>query len=51
VQEQKLLAESIPGAKLEIIQSLYGHDGFLVEFDTFKTVVRKFLKSKVEIEA
>ncbi|MFM7486484.1 MAG: homoserine O-acetyltransferase [Cytophagales bacterium] len=50
VQEQKLLAEGIPGATLEVIQSLYGHDGFLVEFDQFKTMVRKFLKTKIEIE-
>ena len=50
IQEQKFLADNIPHAKLEIIQSLYGHDGFLVEFDQFKSIVRKFLKSKIEIE-
>jgi homoserine acetyltransferase len=28
---------------------LYGHDGFLVEFDQFKALVRRFLKTKVEV--
>lgn len=49
IQEQKFLTELIPGAQLESITSLYGHDGFLVEFDQFKNVVRKFLKRKVEV--
>ncbi|MFM7857456.1 MAG: homoserine O-acetyltransferase, partial [Flammeovirgaceae bacterium] len=49
IQEQKFLAELIPGAQLESITSLYGHDGFLVEFDQFKNSVRKFLKRKVEV--
>ncbi|MBK5278043.1 MAG: homoserine O-acetyltransferase [Bacteroidia bacterium] len=41
--EQKLLAEHIPHARYETISSLYGHDGFLVEFDQFNQVVKKFL--------
>lgn len=31
VEEQTFLARHIPHARLEIISSLYGHDGFLVE--------------------
>jgi homoserine O-acetyltransferase len=31
VIEQKYLATHIPNARLEIIDSLYGHDGFLLE--------------------
>jgi len=31
IAEQQVLASGIPGATLEIIHSLYGHDGFLVE--------------------
>ena len=31
VIEQKYLATHIPNARLEIIESLYGHDGFLLE--------------------
>jgi homoserine O-acetyltransferase len=42
--EQKFLAEQIPGAKLEIISSLYGHDGFLVEFEHLKNIIRHFFK-------
>jgi homoserine O-acetyltransferase len=44
ISEQKFLAQHIPQAELEIIQSAYGHDGFLVEFDQFKKVVGKFLR-------
>lgn len=43
--EQEFLAHTIPGAKLEVISSIYGHDGFLIEFDQLKTVVRKFFKN------
>ena len=31
VAEQELLARHIPGAELAVIDSIYGHDGFLVE--------------------
>jgi homoserine O-acetyltransferase len=44
VSEQKFLAQHIPHAELEIIQSAFGHDGFLVEFDQFKKIVGKFLR-------
>ncbi len=49
LHEQKFLADTIPNATLEVLTSLYGHDGFLVEFDQFKNVVKKFLKNKVEV--
>ncbi len=42
VAEQKLLASTIPNARLEKIDSLFGHDGFLVEIDQFKKIVKKF---------
>lgn len=48
-EEQRLLAESIPGAQLELLTSPYGHDGFLVEFEQFRKVIRKFLKIKENI--
>jgi homoserine O-acetyltransferase len=44
VNEQKYLASVIPGAELEIIQSLYGHDGFLVEFEHLKTIIKHYFK-------
>jgi homoserine O-acetyltransferase/O-succinyltransferase len=46
LSEQKFLAQIIPSGKLEVLTSLHGHDGFLVEFDQFKKVVRKFLHSE-----
>ncbi len=49
VQEQKFLADHIPGAQFELIQSPYGHDGFLVEFEQFRELIRKFVKVKENI--
>ncbi len=46
VSEQKFLADTISKAKLEIIHSLYGHDGFLVEFDQLKEILNRFYKHK-----
>lgn len=46
LMEQRLLASGIPGATLEIIHSLYGHDGFLVEFDQLRSILTKFYQHK-----
>lgn len=46
LSEQKLLAATISNAKLSVIKSVYGHDGFLVEFEQFKKIVREFLQSE-----
>jgi homoserine O-acetyltransferase len=48
VQEQKSLADAIPGAVFESLTSLYGHDGFLVEFDQFKKIIRRFLSAETK---
>lgn len=48
IREQEYLAKHIEGARLEIISSLHGHDGFLVEFDQFKNIVQEFLKREFE---
>ena len=45
LQEQKYLAEHIPAAQLEVITSVYGHDGFLVEFDQLNQIVKRFLSA------
>lgn len=37
--EQQYVAEHIPGAKYAEIQSLYGHDAFLIESNKIRTVV------------
>jgi homoserine O-acetyltransferase len=46
VGEQEFLASKIAGARLELIHSLYGHDGFLVEFDQLNNILNKFYKHK-----
>jgi homoserine O-acetyltransferase len=43
VAEQEYLARHIRGARLEIISSAYGHDGFLIEFEAFKQLLFSFL--------
>ena len=43
-KEQEYLAENIPGARLEMIPSLYGHDGFLLEFEAISRIVLDFLQ-------
>jgi homoserine O-acetyltransferase/O-succinyltransferase len=50
LHEQKFLANSIPKATLEIISSRYGHDGFLVEFDQFKKIIRRFFKQESNVK-
>lgn len=47
VEEQTFLANYIPNAKLEIIDSFYGHDGFLVEATTIETLVRSHLEQTI----
>ena len=47
ISEQKFLADNISNSKFEKIHSLFGHDGFLVEFDQFKKIVGNFLKERV----
>ena len=44
VCEQEFLAENIPGAEYQYIDSLYGHDGFLVEVEKIETVITNFYK-------
>ncbi|MGH2649473.1 MAG: homoserine O-acetyltransferase, partial [Ginsengibacter sp.] len=43
VSEQKFIAENIPGGKFIAINSLYGHDGFLLEFDQIQHIITQFL--------
>lgn len=44
VKEQQFIAESIPGAVYEEIDSPYGHDGFLIETDKISALLNKHLK-------
>ncbi len=41
--EQQLLADLIPGASYQSIRSVYGHDGFLLEFGQIEQLVKDFL--------
>ncbi len=42
ITEQKFLADNIPHAQLKLIDSLFGHDGFLVETDQFNKILMQF---------
>ncbi|MCB0409576.1 MAG: homoserine O-acetyltransferase, partial [Flavobacteriales bacterium] len=42
VSESVFIADHVKGAELEIIKSLYGHDGFLIETEQLKEVFEKF---------
>lgn len=44
LDEQRLLARKIPGAFLRIINSNYGHDGFLIEYDVLTREIAEFLE-------
>jgi homoserine O-acetyltransferase/O-succinyltransferase len=46
VTEQKFLAENIPMAEYVEVTSLYGHDGFLVEFDQLDSILKHFYHRK-----
>ncbi|HRI21492.1 MAG TPA: hypothetical protein PLA68_11090, partial [Panacibacter sp.] len=41
--EQELLAAYIPNAQLAIIDSYFGHDGFLLEYETLEALIKEFL--------
>jgi len=43
--EQAFIAGHVPEARLETIHSLYGHDGFLLEFDKIGRLIRPFVNS------
>jgi homoserine O-acetyltransferase/O-succinyltransferase len=42
-QDQRGLAELIPGAHYAEIQSIHGHDAFLIEFDQVNRLLRSFV--------
>jgi homoserine O-acetyltransferase len=46
LSEQKFLAKHIPNVRLAEIDSVYGHDGFLLEFDAIESEIKRFLATK-----
>lgn len=42
--EQQFIVDHVAGAKLETIHSLYGHDGFLLEFDKISELITAFVQ-------
>jgi homoserine O-acetyltransferase/O-succinyltransferase len=43
LQEQRFIAQHIPRARLAVLRSDYGHDGFLVEMDQLRHIIGDFL--------
>ncbi|MEO6683018.1 MAG: homoserine O-acetyltransferase [Ginsengibacter sp.] len=48
LSEQQFIAEHIPGARFESIDSLYGHDGFLLEYERIEGLIRDLMKTNNE---
>lgn len=48
VEEQRFISRHMPQAQLEIITSGYGHDGFLIEFNTISKLLDRFLSQGVK---
>jgi homoserine O-acetyltransferase/O-succinyltransferase len=44
LSEQEFLAENIPNSKLIIIDSLYGHDGFMVETEKMGNCLKEWME-------
>jgi homoserine O-acetyltransferase len=47
IHEQKFLAQHISRATFQSMTSIYGHDGFLVEFDQLKKIITHYFKKKI----
>jgi homoserine O-acetyltransferase/O-succinyltransferase len=44
IKEQELMARFIPHASLQIMDSPYGHDGFLIEYQKITSVIKPLLQ-------
>jgi homoserine O-acetyltransferase len=43
VEEQQFLREHLPNSVLSIIDSHYGHDGFLIEYEKLQNIIKEIL--------
>ena len=43
LNEQQLLHQHLPNSTLKIIDSDFGHDGFLIEFDLLSQIIKEIL--------
>lgn len=44
INEQEYIAKHVPGAQFAAIESLYGHDGFLLEYEKIETLLANFIQ-------
>lgn len=44
--EQKTIADLVSGASYYLIESLYGHDGFLLEYDKIEGIITEFVNEQ-----
>ncbi|MFL5727927.1 MAG: homoserine O-acetyltransferase, partial [Cytophagaceae bacterium] len=49
VEEQIFLSKHIPGASYQQIDSLFGHDGFLIETTLIEAGIRAFYKAHEKV--
>jgi len=49
LEEQRLMARHIPGAELVEIDSVYGHDGFLVETEQLNRIIGEFMSNRKKL--
>lgn len=46
-ENQRLIHEHVDGSQLAILESFYGHDGFLIEFEKQNKIYSKFLNKEL----
>lgn len=51
ISEQRFMAKYIPDAQFEAIDSLYGHDGFLIEYKKMTYLLEEFLAKGAQEKA